>query len=76
MSLLFNLLCQCHYNFALVWRMPLCTLEAVGGPPADVLEGAYIRIDKIALFFMVRLGAHLSEPLREFFLRPHSFPSG
>jgi hypothetical protein len=30
--------------------MSLCTLEAVGGPPADILEGAYIRIDKIALF--------------------------
>jgi hypothetical protein len=29
--------------------MPLCTPEAVGGPTADVLEGAYIRIDKIAL---------------------------
>jgi hypothetical protein len=49
MPLLFNLLCQCHYNFALVWSMPLCTPEAVCGPPAGVLDGSYIRMDKIAL---------------------------
>jgi hypothetical protein len=29
--------------------MPLCTLEVAGGPPADVLEEPYIRIDNIAL---------------------------
>jgi hypothetical protein len=29
--------------------MTLCTPEAVHGPPADILEGLYIRIDKIAL---------------------------
>jgi hypothetical protein len=38
MTLLFNQPRQCHYNFPLAWRIPLCTQNTVSGPLAGVLD--------------------------------------